>query len=840
MAIADGSLSDTDASSLVTFTFSEAPVGFTDADLDVVGGTITDLVATVDPLVWTAQFTATDGFTGTGSVTVVSDSYTDAALNLGGSGSDNVTIDRTNPTVTVAIADGSLSDTDSSSLVTFTFSEAPTGFTDADLDVVGGTITDLVATVDPLVWTAQFTATDGFTGTGSVTVVSDSYTDAALNLGGSGSDSVTVDRTNPTVTVAIADGSLSDTDASSLVTFTFSEAPTGFTDADLDVVGGTITDLVATVDPLVWTAQFAATDGFTGTGSVTVVSDSYTDAALNLGGSASDSVTIDRTNPTLTVAIADGSLSDTDASSLVTFTFSEAPVGFTDADLDVVGGTISDLVATVDPLVWTAQFTATDGFTGTGSVTVVSDSYTDTALNLGVSGSDSVTIDRTNPTVAVAIAESSLSDGTASSLVTFTFSEAPVGFTDADLDVVGGTITDLVATVDPLVWTAQFTATDGFTGTGSVAVVSDSYTDAALNLGGAGSDSVTVDRTNPTVTVAIAEASLSDGTTSSLVTFTFSEAPTGFTDADLDVVGGTITDLVATVDPLVWTAQFTATDGFTGTGSVSVVADSYTDATLNLGGSGSDSVTVDRTNPTVTVAIEEASLSDGTASSLVTFTFSEAPTGFTDADLDVVGGTITDLVATVDPLVWTAQFTATNGFTGTGTVTVVSNSYTDAALNLGGSGSDSVAIDRTNPTVTITIAESSLNDGTASSLVTFTFSEAPVGFTDADLDVVGGTITGLAATGDPLVWTAQFTAPDGFTGTGTVTVVSNSYTDAALNLGGSGSDSVAIDRTNPTVTITIAESSLNDGTASSLVTFTFSEAPVGLHRCRTSMSWVAQ
>jgi len=827
VVIADASLSDTDSSSLVTFTFSEAPVSFTDADLDVVGGTITDLMATVDPLVWTAQFAATDAFTGTGSVTVVSDSYTDAALNLGGSGSDSVAIDRTNPTVTVAIADASLGDTDSGSLVTFTFSEAPVGFTDADLDVVGGTITDLAATVDPLVWTAQFTATDGFTGTGSVTVVSDSYTDAALNLGSSGSDSVTIDRTNPTVTVVIAEASLSDGTASSLVTFTFSEVPTGFTDADLDVVGGTITDLMATVDPLVWTAQFTATDGFTGAGSVTVVSDSYTDAALNLGGSGSDSVTIDRTNPTVTVAIADGSLSDADTSSLVTFTFSEAPGSFTDADLDVVGGTITDLVATVDPLVWTAQFMATDGFTGTGSVTVASDSYTDAALNLGGSGTDSVTIDRTNPTVTVAIADASLSDTDSSSLVTFTFSEAPAGFTDADLDVVGGAITDLVATVDPLVWTAQFTATDGFTGTGSVSVVADSYTDAALNLGGSGSDSVTIDRTNPTVTVAVAEASLSDGTSSSLVTFTFSEAPVGVTDADLDVVGGTVTGLAATVDPLVWTAQFTATDGFTGTGSVTVVSDSYTDAALNLGGSGSDSVTIDRTNPTVTVAVAEASLNDGTSSSLVTFTFSEAPTDFTDADLDLVGGTITDLVATVDPLVWTAQFTATNGFTGTGSVTVVSDSYTDAALNLGGSGADSVTIDRTNPTVTVAVAEASLNDGTTSSLVTFTFSEAPTGFTDADLDVVGGTVTGLAATVDPLVWTAQFTATDGFTGTGSVSVVADSYTDAALNLGGAGSDSVTIDRTNPTVLVAIAEASLSDGTSSSLVTFTFSEAPVG-------------
>ena len=825
VAIDESALSDTDASSLVTFTFSEAPTDFTDADLQVVGGTITGLAATVDPLVWTAQFTATDGFTGTGSVTVVSDSYTDAALNLGGSGSDTVTIDRTNPTVTVAIDDGSLSDTDASSLVTFTFSEAPTDFTDADLQVVGGTITGLAATVDPLVWTAQFTATDGFTGTGSVTVISDSYTDAALNLGGSGSDSVTIDRTNPTVTVAIDDGSLSDTDASSLVTFTFSEAPTDFTDADLQVVGGTVTGLAATVDPLVWTAQFTATDGFTGTGSVTVVSDSYTDAALNLGGSGSDTVTIDRTNPTVTVAIDDGSLSDTDASSLVTFTFSEAPTDFTDADLQVVGGTVTGLAATVDPLVWTAQFTATDGFTGTGSVTVISDSYTDAALNLGGSASDSVTIDRTNPTVTVNIAQSSLSDGTASSLVTFTFSEAPTDFTDADLQVVGGTITGLAATVDPLVWTAQFTATDGFTGTGSVTVVSDSYTDAALNLGGSGSDTVTIDRTNPTVTVAIDESALSDGTASSLVTFTFSEAPTDFTDADLQVVGGTITGLAATVDPLVWTAQFTATDGFTGTGSVTVISDSYTDAALNLGGSGSDTVTIDRTNPTVTVAIDESALSDGTASSLVTFTFSEAPTDFTDADLQVVGGTITGLAATVDPLVWTAQFTATDGFTGTGSVTVISDSYTDAALNLGGSGSDTVTIDRTNPTVTVAIDESALSDGTASSLVTFTFSEAPTDFTDADLQVVGGTITGLAATVDPLVWTAQFTATDGFTGTGSVTVISDSYTDAALNLGGSGSDSVTIDRTNPTVTVNIAEASLSDGTTSSLVTFTFSEAP---------------
>src|SRR6185369_2807020 len=137
-------------SSVVTFTFSEAPVGFTAADITATHGTVTGLAATADPLVYTATFTADDGFTGTGSVSVTAASYTDAALNLGGAGTDSVTIDTDNPTVTVDIVDGALSDGDNSSVVTFTFSEAPVGFTAADITATHGTVTGLAATADPL------------------------------------------------------------------------------------------------------------------------------------------------------------------------------------------------------------------------------------------------------------------------------------------------------------------------------------------------------------------------------------------------------------------------------------------------------------------------------------------------------------------------------------------------------------------------------------------------------------------------------------------------------------------------------------------------------------------
>ncbi len=191
---------------------------------------------------------------------------------------------------------------------------------------------------------------------------------------------------------------------------------------------------------------------------------------------------------------------------------------------------------------------------------------------------------------------------------------------------------------------------------------------------------------------------------------------------------------------------------------------------------------IDRTNPTVTVDIADSSLNDGASTSTVTFTFSEAPVGFAAGDITAVGGTVSGLVATSDPLVYTATFNATDGFAGTGSVSVAASSYTDAALNAGGAGSDTVAIDRANPTVTVDIAGSSLSDGQASSTVSFTFSEAPAGFAASDITAVGGTVSGLAVTGNPLVYTATFTATDGFAGTGSVSVAAGSYTDAAVNV----------------------------------------------------------
>jgi hypothetical protein len=110
-----------------------------------------------------------------------------------------MTIDATPPTLAVNIVDVSLSDEDNNSSVTFTFSEAVTGFTADDVTVAGGTLSDFAGSGSS--YTATFTATDGVDATGSVSVAAGRYTDVAGNSGGEGADTVAIDTLNPTLAV---------------------------------------------------------------------------------------------------------------------------------------------------------------------------------------------------------------------------------------------------------------------------------------------------------------------------------------------------------------------------------------------------------------------------------------------------------------------------------------------------------------------------------------------------------------------------------------------------------------------------------------------------------------
>jgi len=233
-----------------------------------------------------------------GSVHAFNATATVGATTSAHSGNYDVTIDAAAPTVIVNIVDANLNDGDTTSDVTFIFSETPVGFGIGDISVSGGTINagslvqDLAGDPSGKTWKATFTATDNTAGSASVSVTAGSYTDAAGNNGGGNTDTVNVDRINPTVTVNIVDSSLSDADKTSVVTFTFSEAPgASFTLADITALHGTVTNLIQNT-PTSYSATFTKEDNYNGSGSVTVTNGSYTDLAGNTGSSGTDSVTI--------------------------------------------------------------------------------------------------------------------------------------------------------------------------------------------------------------------------------------------------------------------------------------------------------------------------------------------------------------------------------------------------------------------------------------------------------------------------------------------------------------------------------------------------------------------
>ncbi|QBM34054.1 BapA/Bap/LapF family large adhesin [Acinetobacter baumannii] len=795
----------------ITFTFSEAVAGFDVSDITVVGGTLTGLTTT-DNITWTAVFTP-DG-TGTApSIAVADGSYTDVVGNLGTGdvldGTDGFIVDLVAPVVT--FADVSTNDT---------------------TPALTGTIDDPTATVVVTVDGVDYPAVNNGDGTWTLAdntlpvladgphTVSVTATDVAGNVSTPVTGTVTVDATAPTLAITTDDLALAAGEDAN-ITFTFSEAVAGFDVSDITVVGGTLTGLTTT-DNITWTAVFTP-DG-TGTApSIAVADGSYTDVVGNLGTGdvldGTDGFIVDLVAPVVTFA--DVSTNDT---------------------TPALTGTIDDPTATVVVTVDGVDYPAVNNGDGTWTLAdntlpvladgphTVSVTATDVAGNVSTPVTGTVTVDATAPTLAITTDDLALAAGEDAN-ITFTFSEAVAGFDVSDITVVGGTLTGLTTT-DNITWTAVFTP-DG-TGTApSIAVADGSYTDLAGNLGTGdvldGTDGFVVDIVPPTLAITTDDLALAAGETAN-ITFTFSEAVTGFDVSDIAVVGGTLGALTTT-DNITWTAVFTP-DG-TGTApSISVADNTYTDLAGNLGTGdvldGTDGFVVDIVPPTLAITTDDLALAASETAN-ITFTFSEAVTGFDVSDIAVVGGTLGALTTT-DNITWTAVFTPD----GTGTapsISVADNTYTDLAGNLGTGdvldGTDGFVVDIIPPTLAITTDDLALAAGETAN-ITFTFSEAVTGFDVSDIAVVGGTLGALTTT-DNITWTAVFT-PDG-TGTApSISVADNTYTDLAGNLGTGdvldGTDGFVVDIVPPTLAITTDDLALAAGESAN-ITFTFSEAVAG-------------
>ena len=839
-------------SSLVTITFSEAVNGFDNNDLSVPNGTLTAVSTSDAGVTWTATFTPTDGVHDTTNLISLNNSGVQDGAGNAGTGitnSGNFTIDTVRPTATIVVADNALK-IGETSLVTITFSEAVTGFSNADLTIIdGGTLSAVQSSDGGITWTATFTPTSNITHSSNVIELNNTLVANASGNTGSGvtdSNNYSIDTQRPTASIVVANPALN-IGGISLVTITFSEAVTGFSNADLTVADGTLSNVSSSDGGITWTATLTPNAATTHTGDVislnnTLVSDLAGNAGA--GTTLSNTYGIDTVAPTATIVVSNTALNVNGSTSLVTITFSETVNNLTAGALTVADGSLSNLVQ-VDGTHWTATLTANPGVTHTGDVITLNNTlFSDSASNAGsgTTTSNTYAIDTQRPTATIVVANSALSIGQ-TSLVTITFSEAVSGLTTAAFSVADGTLSGLSSGDGGITWTATLTATAGVTHTGDIITLNNAaVSDGAGNAGSGSTDSNTysVDTQRPTASIVVNNSLKIGGT--SLVTITFSEAVTGFSNADLTVADGTLSAVSSSDGGITWTAILTPNAATTHTGDVISLNNTLVSDLAGNAGAGttlSNNYGVDTVAPTASVVIDHSALNIGQTAG-VTITFSEAVTGFSNADLTVANGTLSTMSSSDGGITWTGTFTPTSNIAHASNVISLNNTtYTDLAGNAGTGTTDSnnYAIDTQRPTASIVVANSALNIG-QTSLVTITFSEAVSGLTTAAFTVADGALSGLSSSDGGITWTATLTATAGVTHTGDIITLNNTaVSDVAGNAGSGTTDSntYSVDTQRPTATISVANNNLGIGQTTT-VTIAFSEVVTGFNLSELSVA----
>jgi len=134
------------------------------------------------------------------------------------------------------------------------------------------------------------------------------------------------------------------------------------------------------------------------------------------------------------------------------------------------------------------------------------------------------------------------------------------------------------------------------------------------------------------------------------------------TAVGLSIVGNLISGDLSSLSDGVYTLQVSSSDGV---GNVST---------------RSQSLTIDASAPTANIVMAESALKVG-ETSLVTISFSEAVTGFSNNNLTVPNGTLSTLASTDNGLTWTGIFTPTSNVESTSNVLRLVGNFSDLAGN---------------------------------------------------------------------------------------------------------------------------------------------------------------
>jgi hypothetical protein len=175
---------------------------------------------------------------------------------------------------------------------------------------------------------------------------------------------------------------------------------------------------------------------------------------------------------------------------------------------------------------------------------------------------------------------------------TITFTEAVSGFDLSDLRVANGTLSNLLSSDGGKTWTATLTPTANLNdATNLILLDTSNVTDLAGNMGYgvAVSNNYVIDGERPTATVVVANPNLGVGQTS-LVTFTFNKAVSGFDLSDVSVANGSLSNLSSNDGGKTWTATLTPNSNLSNaSNAISLNVAGVTDGSGNAGSGTSES-----------------------------------------------------------------------------------------------------------------------------------------------------------------------------------------------------------------------------------------------------------
>ena len=408
----------------------------------------------------------------------------------------------------------------------------------------------------------------------------------------------------------------------------------------------------------------------------------------------------------------------------------------------------------------------------------------DAANNNNTVASQSIqNINTLAPTVTLSSSVASIEAGQ-TAIITATFSEEPRGFSVSNFVSTVGDFSGFTS-IDSAHYSVVFTPTAGSSAIDSaITIAAGSYTDAAGNLGGAGTaPTLVMDMLAPSIVITDDTAGV--GTSPVTYTFTLSEPSSTFSVADITVTGGTAATSFASgiSGDSVYSLLVTPTANSTTAMTVDVAANTFKDAAGNINTAAIQSAQgINTLAPTVTLSSSVAVIKAG-QTAIITATFSEVPSGFSVSDFVSAVGDFNGFTS-INSTHYSVVFTPTAGSSATDSaITIAAGSYTNAAGNLGGAGTaPTLTMDMLAPSIVITDDTA----GVASAPVTYTFtlSEPSSTFIVADITVTGGTAATSFATGTSgdSVYTLLVTPTANSTTAMTVDVTANTFKDAAGNI----------------------------------------------------------